>query len=178
MTPGKDVDPLTVTPIFEPESVPHDRSFAATEARGAAVVPEELRIAAIRQRFASPPAWQPELRADVRLFNPDQPPRVASVLIPLVVHTEGICVLLTERTAHLHDHAGQISFPGGRVEENDADAIATALREAHEESLPPGQVDVVGTLPEYLTATGYRVTPVIGLIERSFSPVLDAVRGL
>ena len=175
MTPGKDVDPLALTPIFEPESVPHDPAFAAAEVRGAAVAPGELRVPALRQRFASPPAWQPELRADARLFNPDQPPRVASVLIPLIVHAEGICVLLTERTAHLHDHAGQISFPGGRVEQNDADAIATALREAHEEiGLPPAQVDVVGTLPEYLTATGYRVTPVIGLIERAFSPVLDA----
>ncbi len=84
-------------------------------------------------------------------------------------------MLLTERTAHLHDHAGQISFPGGRVEKDDADAIATALREAHEEiGLPPADVDVIGTLPEYLTATGYKVTAVIGLIERPFSPVLDA----
>ncbi len=175
MTPETDVDPLAVTPIFEPESVPHDPAFAAAEARGAAVDPAELRVAAIRQRFAAPPAWQPELRADVRLFNPERPPRVASVLIPLVMHADGICVLLTERTAHLHDHAGQISFPGGRVDDGDADAIATALREAHEEiGLPPANVDVVGTLPEYLTATGYKVTPVIGLIERPFSPVLDA----
>jgi len=75
----------------------------------------------------------------------------------------------------LHDHAGQISFPGGRVEKGDADAIATALREAHEEiGLPPADVDVIGTLPEYLTATAYKVTPVIGLVERPFTPVLDA----
>ncbi len=175
MTPADDVDPLAVRLIFEPESVPHDPAFVAADVRGAAVHPDELRVAAIRQRFGSPPAWQPELRADVRLFNPDRAPRAASVLIPLIVHRAGVCVLLTERTAHLHDHAGQISFPGGRVEDNDADAIATALREAHEEiGLPPAQVDVVGTLPEYLTATGYKVTPVIGLIERPFSPVLDA----
>lgn len=168
-------DPLTVRPVFNPESVPHDPAFAATEARGAAIVVDELRPLALRQRFASPPPWQPELRADVRLFYPDRPPRVASVLIPLVVHGDAVCVLLTERTAHLHDHAGQISFPGGRVAEGDVDAIATALREAHEEiGLPPASVDVIGTLPEYLTATGYRVTPVIGLIERPFAPVLDA----
>ena len=175
MTAENDVDPLTATPIFEPESVPHDPAFAAAEARGAAISPLELRVSAIRQRFASPPAWQPEMRADMRLFNPDLPPRPASVLIPIAVHAEVACVLLTQRTAHLHDHAGQISFPGGRVEEGDADAIATALREAHEEiGLPPDSVDVVGTLPEYLTATGYKVTPVIGLIERPFSPVLDS----
>ncbi len=116
MTAENDVDPLTVIPIFEPESVPHDPAFAAAEVRGAAVSPIELRAPAIRQRFASPPAWQPEMRADMRLFNPDRPPRAASVLIPLVVHAEAVCVLLTQRTAHLHDHAGQISFPGGRVE--------------------------------------------------------------
>lgn len=174
MTPDNDVDPLTARPSFAPELVPHDPAFTAAEVRGAPVSPSELRVPAIRQRFASPPAWQPELRADVRLFSPDRPPRVASVLIPMIVHVDGVCVLLTERTAHLHDHAGQISFPGGRVEEGDADAIATALREAHEEiGLPPANVDVVGTLPEYLTATGYKVTPVIGLIERPFLPVLD-----
>jgi len=169
------VDPLTVRPIFEPESVPHDPAFAAAEVRGEAVAADELRAFAIRQRFASPPAWQPELRADMRLFDPDRPPRIASVLIPLIVRQGAVYVLLTERTAHLHDHAGQISFPGGRVEKDDADAIATALREAHEEiGLPPADVDVIGTLPEYLTATGYKVTAVIGLIERMFSPVLDA----
>lgn len=175
MTPADDVDPLTTTPVFEPESVPHDPAFAAAEVRGSAVVPTELRAAAIRQRFASPPAWQPELRTDVRMLYPDRAPRPASVLIPIVVYADAACVLLTERTAHLHDHAGQISFPGGRVEKGDADAIATALREAHEEiGLPPADVDVIGTLPEYLTATAYRVTPVIGLVERPFTPVLDA----
>ena len=175
MTPSNDVDPLAATPIFEPESVPHDPAFASAEVRGAAVSPTELRVAAIRQRFASPPAWQPELRADVRMLYPDRVPRPASVLIPIIARDDAVCVLLTERTAHLHDHAGQISFPGGRVDEGDADAIATALREAHEEiGLPPGDVDVIGTLPEYLTATAYRDTPVIGLIARPFTPLLAA----
>lgn len=168
-------DPLGARLPFDPESVPHDPAFAATEARGAAIVVDELRPFALRQRFASPPSWQPELRADVRLLYPERPPRIASVLIPLIVRGDVVCILLTVRTAHLHDHAGQISFPGGRVEDNDADAIATALRESHEEiGLPPSSVDVIGTLPEYLTATGYRVTPVIGLIEQPFAPVLDA----
>ncbi len=168
-------DPLGVPLAFDPESVPHDPTFAATEARGAAITVAELRPFALRQRFASPPSWQPELRADVRLLYPERPTRIASVLIPLIVRDDAACVLLTERTTHLHDHAGQISFPGGRVEEGDADAIATALRESHEEiGLPPASVDVIGTLPVYLTATGYRVTPVIGLIEQPFAPVLDA----
>ncbi len=70
---------------------------------------------------------------------------------------------------------GRSASPAVESSEDDADAVATALREAHEEiGLPPSSVDVVGTLPEYLTATGYKVTPVIGLIERPFSPVLDS----
>ena len=169
-----EVDPLAARPIFDPESVPHDPAFAFAEARGQVIATDELRPSAMRQRFAAPPPWTPELRADVRLFYPDRPARVASVLIPLLVSGDQVGVLFTQRTAHLNDHAGQISFPGGRVEKRDADAIATALREAHEEiGLPPTQVDVIGTLPEYLTATGYNVTPVIGLIEQPFAPVLD-----
>ncbi len=170
-----DDDPLTARPVFDPESVPHDPAFSAAEARGDEIAMGELRPLAIRQRFASRPIWQPELRTDMHLFYPDRPPRIASVLIPLIVHDAELCVLLTQRTAHLYEHAGQISFPGGRVEERDADAVATALREAQEEiGLPPSQVDVIGTLPEYLTASGYRVTPVIGLIEQPFSPLLDS----
>jgi 8-oxo-dGTP pyrophosphatase MutT (NUDIX family) len=163
MTAENDADPLTATPIFEPESVPHDPAFATAEARGAAVSPSELRVPAIRQRFASPPAWQPEMRADMRLFNPDQPPRAASVLIPMVVHADAVCVLLTQRTAHLHDHAGQISFPGGRVEEGDADAIATALREAHEEiGLQPDIVDVIARLTAPLLRPFRKMIPLVG----------------
>ena len=102
-------------------------------------------------------------------------PKPAAVLVPLVVRGDDVQVLLTQRTAHLSDHAGQISFPGGRVEERDANPIATALRETEEEiGLGAGLVDVVGALPEYTTVTGYRVTPVIGLIERTFSLTLDS----
>jgi 8-oxo-dGTP pyrophosphatase MutT (NUDIX family) len=161
-------------PIFDPETVPLDPDFADIAARGPAVDPQWLRPDALRQRFAAPPHWEPEIRADARLFRPDEPPRAASVLVPLVVHGDSINVLLTQRTAHLHDHAGQISFPGGRVEERDADVIATALRESEEEiGLPAKLVDILGTLPEYLTATGYRVTPVIGMVEQPFTVLLD-----
>ena len=142
MTPDNDVDPLTATPIFEPESVPHDPAFAAVEARGAAVSPSELRVPAIRQRFASPPAWQPEMRADMRLFNPDRPPRAASVLIPIVVHAETVCVLLTERTAHLHDLPVS-SLPGvesRRVHRRHRDALRKHTRRL----LTPAIVDVIG----------------------------------
>jgi 8-oxo-dGTP pyrophosphatase MutT (NUDIX family) len=96
------------------------------------------------------------------------------VLVPLIVRDQGMSVLLTQRTAHLHDHAGQISFPGGRVEEEDPTPVATALRETFEEiGLAPEAVDVIGALPQYVTATGYLVTPVVGLIEREFSLALD-----
>lgn len=154
--------------------MPFDPTFAAPAARGAAVAPEELTPAALRRRFASPPAWQPEITADPRLFDASLPPRPAAVLVPLVARPAGTTLLLTERTAHLHDHAGQISFPGGRVEAADVDALHTALRETHEEiGLVPQAVDVLGMLPEYLTATGYLVTPVVGLVQEPFTLDLD-----
>jgi 8-oxo-dGTP pyrophosphatase MutT (NUDIX family) len=90
----------------------------------------------------------------------------ASVLVALVDHPDGMTVLLTQRTAHLHDHAGQISFPGGRAEPTDADAVETALREAEEEvGLARDQVEVLGRLDTYITGTGFEVTPVVGLVK-------------
>ena len=89
----------------------------------------------------------------------------ASVLVPIVAHPGGMTVLFTQRTSHLRSHSGQISFPGGRAEPEDPSAEFTALREAGEEiGLKAGQVEVIGRLPEYLTRTGYRVTPVVGLL--------------
>ncbi len=89
----------------------------------------------------------------------------ASVLVPLVMRDQ-VSVLLTQRTAHLSKHAGQISFPGGRQEPTDPDPVATALREAQEEvGLDPSRVRVLGTLPTYATGTGFMVTPVVGLID-------------
>jgi 8-oxo-dGTP pyrophosphatase MutT (NUDIX family) len=161
-------------PLFDPETIPLDPGFDDPAVRGAAVERERLTAAALRSRFARPPAWQPEITTDGRLYNLEAPPRPAAVLVPLVVREEGVSVLLTQRTAHLHDHAGQISFPGGRVEEEDPTPMATALRESFEEiGLAPDAVNVVGTLPQYVTATSYLVTPVVGLIEREFSLALD-----
>lgn len=89
----------------------------------------------------------------------------AAVLVPLVFRDEGLSVLLTQRTAHLAHHPGQISFPGGRGEPEDANAVATALREAEEEvGLPPSQVEVAGRLDDYVTVTGFRVVPVVGFL--------------
>jgi 8-oxo-dGTP pyrophosphatase MutT (NUDIX family) len=161
-------------PIIDPETIPLDPQFDDPAERGPAVERERLTAEALRTRFAQPPAWTPEITTDGRLFNLEAPPRPAAVLVPLVVRESGVSVLLTQRTAHLHDHAGQISFPGGRVEEEDPTPVATALRESFEEiGLAPEAVTVVGMLPRYVTATSYLVTPVVGLIERSFSLALD-----
>jgi 8-oxo-dGTP pyrophosphatase MutT (NUDIX family) len=89
----------------------------------------------------------------------------ASVLVPIVTHAGGLTVLFTQRTAQLRAHSGQVSFPGGRAEPGDASPEFTALRETQEEiGLAPGRVEVIARMPEYLTRTGYRVTPVVGLV--------------
>jgi 8-oxo-dGTP pyrophosphatase MutT (NUDIX family) len=93
----------------------------------------------------------------------------AAVLVPLVDHAAGLTVLLTRRTAHLDHHAGQISFPGGRVEESDADPVATALRETQEEiGLDPSHIEVIGRLSNYITITQFTVVPVVGLVRPPF----------
>lgn len=133
----------------------------------------ELSGAAIRRRFVKPPVWEPEVRTDPRFI--DKPLRDAAVLIALVSRPEGLTVLLTQRTDHLHDHAGQISFAGGRRDEGDADATATALREAQEEiGLHVRHVEVIGTLPLYTTGTAYRITPVVALVTPTFTLTLDS----
>ena len=93
----------------------------------------------------------------------------AAVLFPIVLRDNGYTVLLTQRTAHLRDHAGQVSFPGGRVEETDATPLDTALRETEEEiGLTRNHVEVLGYLPEYCTGTGFRVVPVVGVVTPPF----------
>jgi 8-oxo-dGTP pyrophosphatase MutT (NUDIX family) len=95
--------------------------------------------------------------------------RPASVLLPLVDRPEGLTLIFTQRTAHLAAHAGQISFPGGGLEECDADDVACALRETTEEiGLPDADVEVLGRLDTYVTRTGFRVTPVVGLVRPPF----------
>lgn len=97
----------------------------------------------------------------------------AAVLVPVVTHPDPT-VLLTLRTAHLRDHAGQVSFPGGRIEADDSSACAAALREAQEEiGLATTAVEVIGFLPEYRTVTGFRITPVVGLIPPGLPLVCD-----
>jgi 8-oxo-dGTP pyrophosphatase MutT (NUDIX family) len=146
-------------PAFDPESLPS----LGTDGHLPAVAVDTIAPESMRQRFIAPPAWQPEVKSEHRFVEREE--THASVLIALVLRDE-ITVLLTERTAHLHDHPGQISFPGGRAEPTDANAVETALREAHEEiGLEPFEVEVLGSLPTYTTSTGFIVTPVVALVQ-------------
>lgn len=151
-------------PVIDPRAVP----VVGRDGHLPAVPGERLLPAALRRRFAEPPRWQPEFPGDGRLI--DREPADASVLIPLVLRAGRLAVLLTQRTDHLADHAGQISFPGGRAEPHDADAVATALRETEEEvGLARHHIDVIGSLPTYTTVTNFVVTPVVALVEPDFT---------
>jgi 8-oxo-dGTP pyrophosphatase MutT (NUDIX family) len=143
-------------------------------------------IAAIRRRLAAPRAPDdprariaaniagdvtPELRAAL-----ERPARAASVLLTLLERPAGLTVLFTERAAHLKDHAGQISFPGGRIAESGEGAVDAALREAREEiGLEPRDVEVLGSLDDLLTGTGFSITPIVGYVANgAFVAVPDA----
>lgn len=98
----------------------------------------------------------------------------AAVLFPIVLREPAPTVLLTLRTSHLRDHPGQVSFPGGRVEAGDASPLETALRETEEEiGLSRRHIEVIGYLPDYLTGTGFRVTPVVAWVTPPFELVPD-----
>jgi 8-oxo-dGTP pyrophosphatase MutT (NUDIX family) len=118
----------------------------------------------LRQRFATRAALAACPHGEAHDLIP------AAVLVPIVLRPSGLTILLTQRTEHLRDHAGQVSFPGGRCEPADVSATATALREAHEEiGLDSTQVEILGALDEYRTGTGFSVIPVVGLV----TPPLD-----
>jgi 8-oxo-dGTP pyrophosphatase MutT (NUDIX family) len=154
-------------PLFDPNTLPIQDWVGEP-----ALAPERLHPDWLRQRFANPPAWVCEPSAEPR-FN-QRPITKAAVLMPIVLQADGLHLLLTQRTAHLNDHAGQVSFPGGRWEEGDASIIETALRETEEEvGLSRRHVDILGVLPEYLTGTGYLVTPVVALVQPPFELQAD-----
>jgi 8-oxo-dGTP pyrophosphatase MutT (NUDIX family) len=122
-------------------------------------------------------AFREALRGDESLpgMTPPSPAlRAAAVLVPLVDHRHGMSVLLTQRTAHLSAHAGQISFPGGRIEADDPDAVAAALRETEEEvGVPRERVSVIGRLDNYVTGTGFEITPIVGVVDPPFPLAID-----
>jgi 8-oxo-dGTP pyrophosphatase MutT (NUDIX family) len=154
---------------FDPELLPVD-SLAGE----AAITPDRLTADALRARFSNPSTWSPEITAE-RLVRPMTGPLTeAAVLVPIVLREDGPTLLLTQRTAHLNAHAGQISFPGGRMEATDTSPVDTALRETDEEiGLDRQYIEVIGTLPEYQTGTGFRVTPVVGLLQPPFETKAD-----
>lgn len=143
-----------------------------------------LSVATLRERFAGtelpadpldvamPPGlrrWPHAMRE--KLAGPLRP---AGVLVPIMQRPRGLSVLLTQRASHLKIHAGQASFPGGRMEPHDADVCATALRETHEEiGVEPGFVDVIGYLRAMPTITGFAVTPVVGLVPGDLDLTID-----
>jgi 8-oxo-dGTP pyrophosphatase MutT (NUDIX family) len=168
------VNPEPALPrITDPRAVP----VIGTDAHLAPVPLANLRAASLRERIASlaDHGFEPEFPGDGGRFFPDRTPTAASVLVPLVQREGELYLLLTERTSHLRDHAGQISFPGGRAEVDDADVVATALRETEEEvGLHRRHVEVIGTLPTYTTVTQYVVTPVVALVAPPFELSLDS----
>jgi 8-oxo-dGTP pyrophosphatase MutT (NUDIX family) len=162
---------MTPPRIVDPRAVP----VIGTDAHLPAVPPERLHPQALRERFAAPAAWTPEHPGDGRAFFPERTPAQAAVLVPLVQRGSDLNVLLTRRTDHLRDHAGQVSFPGGRTEPEDSGPAGTALREAEEEvGLRHERVEVIGQMPIYTTVTSFVVTPVVALVQPPFELKLDS----
>jgi len=177
--PEEDAINVAAPPGFDAQSIPiHEVCENQRK-----VSQNFLQPAGLRERFQAPPQWEPEITDENRhviaadiIAKRQAVGKVtkAAVLIPLVLKEDGLWVLLTQRTNHLRDHAGQISFPGGRTDPEDGGPEETALRESQEEiGLDPGRVEIIGHLPEYLTVSGYSVTPVVGLVQAQAEYVLD-----
>jgi 8-oxo-dGTP pyrophosphatase MutT (NUDIX family) len=123
------------------------------------------------------PVVAPPVGSDFSLNGIVAPPekyRAASVLVPIITRTPDIMILLTQRTEDMPSHAGQVAFPGGRRQDNDADAVATALRETEEEvGLDRSFIDVIGSYDHYRTGTGFEITPVVGIVTPGFTTRAD-----
>ena len=160
--------PLAKIPNFDPRAVP----IVGFDAHLTAVSDTALDPQALRRRFAKPPQWAPEVREEPSFS--DRQPAQAAVLIAIAL-ADGVtrhesAIVLTQRTTHLSTHSGQVAFAGGRVDAADADAVAAALREAHEEvGLESRYCEVLGTLPRYITGTAFHITPVVALVQPGFT---------
>lgn len=151
-------------PRFDPRLVPVD----AIDTHLPVVAAAELQADALVHRFTRISNWQAELPGD-RSASTSVALRQAAVLVPITVAANP-AVLLTQRTDHLNSHAGQIAFPGGRIDPQDQDAADAAQREAWEEvGLERRFIRVLGNLPVYATGSGYSVTPVVALIQPGFT---------
>ena len=134
---------------------------------------DEFRKLAAKRLHVSPPDAarfsDDDLNPEARIIPPGTVPKPAAVLVPLIADTDGLKLLLTQRTAHLSSHAGQVAFPGGRIDAGDASPLAAALRETEEETgIARAFVEPLGFLDTYLTGTSYRIVPVVGLVRRGF----------
>jgi len=161
-----------VRPSFDPKTQP----WRVSDADFCVLPSPHLQPEFVRQVLGAE-IERPLLLPDERAFMKpilNQPPKEAAVLVPLVMREQGLTVLLTQRTDHLYDHAGQVSFPGGRVQADDANAIATALRETEEETgLAVEHLDILGHLPRYFTGTGFAITPVTAMVRPTFKLAPD-----
>jgi 8-oxo-dGTP pyrophosphatase MutT (NUDIX family) len=153
---------------MNPEGIIRRLSALRPGRRGFGGTDDPIEAAAFRRELQSDRELNPGMSA------PSTELRPAAVLVPLIDNPHGMTVLLTQRTAHLSAHAGQISFPGGRIEEHDLDPEAAALRETEEEvGLPRDRVAIVGRLDTYLTGTGFEITPVVGIVTPPFPLAID-----
>ena len=154
---------LSRIPTFDPTQVP-----VLQVDYGLPKLPQSL-LEVHRLRALLPRAidWEPEMRREPLFVA--RPMAAAAVLIGLVERPQGLQVLLTERSARLNSHAGQIAFPGGKADAEDSDLVATALRETQEEvGLDRQWIEVLGQMPLYSTGSGFHVTPVVALIQPGF----------
>jgi 8-oxo-dGTP pyrophosphatase MutT (NUDIX family) len=169
---GDGIVALMDMPADHPIAPLTEAAFRALARRGLHAKPSDALFDPRSGEALGPSDWDlnPELKADLAAM---EPPRAAAVLVPIVLRPE-LTVLLTQRSHDMPSHPGQISFPGGKVEPGDATPIDCALREAHEEiGLPPERVEPLGYLDSYRTGTGFQISPVVGLVQPGFEPVLD-----
>ncbi len=156
---GMDPETFAIDSVADEPAVPKDR----------------LNVKWLRYRFANPRNWEPEHFIEKPIDRGRNKWVPAAVLVPLVAkQDDDLWLMLTRRAAHLNDHAGQISFPGGRVDLTDSSRIETALREMREEvGIAREQIEILGTLPEYRTGSGYSVTPVVSIVRPPFTIQTD-----
>jgi 8-oxo-dGTP pyrophosphatase MutT (NUDIX family) len=160
MPPDDTADPFT------------EAGFRALARRGLGAAPSEAIFDPRSGQSLGPSDWDlnPDFKGDLAVMPPARP---AAVLVPVVLRS-ALTVLLTQRSHDMPSHPGQISFPGGKVDPNDASPLACALREAHEEiGLPATHIEPLGYLDSYRTGTGFQIVPVVALVQPGFTLTID-----